>query len=315
MSTHARHSLLPLASAIFAATALVLTEIALGFYAVEPLLVIIGGNLAGGGVMLLMSADNLSGLRLVWRWRTLATIVAGALFIYTVAYLMAFNAIALIGAGKAALLGQLETLFVVIFAIIFLGETLTRRRFMAVLLALAGTVLINFDLQALEFSLGWGGLLAILAPLCIAAGIITLKPVLDIADARQVTGLALLLGAVFLTPFVPVMVSVFVISGAAFVAIGLMGIFRGISWLTYNMGLQRIGASQSAIIFISFAFFTVMFQAGVARLAPTLGVQLPSNLTAALMGGTLIAVGIVILQTDPAKTDSGPPPEEEQILI
>jgi drug/metabolite transporter (DMT)-like permease len=273
------------------------------------------GNLTGGGALLLMSANNLPEIRTLWQRRTLGTIIVGALFIYTMAYLMAFNAIALIGAGKVALLGQLETLFVVIFAIIFLGEILTRRRLIAALLALAGTLLINFNLQSFEFALGWGEILAILAPLCIAAGIITLKPVLDTADARQVTGLALLLGAVFLTPFIPVMVSVFVIGGFALLAIGAMGMFRGISWLTYNMGLKRIGASQSAIIFISFAFFTVILQASVAQLVPKLGLQLPANLPAALLGGTLIATGIVILQIDPARTKHGPPPEEEQILI
>lgn len=314
MPPSARYALFPLAAAIFAAVALILTEIALGYYGVESLLVIILGNLAGGGVMLLISANNPAGMRLIWPRQNLAAVVIGGLLIYAVAYVMAFNAIALIGTGKVALLGQLETVFVVIFAIIFLGETLTRRRLAAALLALTGTVLINVKLESLEFTLGWGELLALLSPVCIAAGIITLKRVLDQADARQVTGLAMLLGAVFLVPLLPLMVSFFVISGAALAIIGVMGATRGLSWLTYNIGLQRIGAARGAIIFISFAFFTVIFQAGVAQLAPRLGVQLPSNLIAALIGGTLIAAGIIVLQTDPAKMEDSSP-EEEQILI
>jgi drug/metabolite transporter (DMT)-like permease len=314
MSPPVRYALFPLAAAIFAAIALVLTEIALGYYGVDSLLVIILGNLAGGGVMLLISANNLSGMSLIWQRRNLAAVVVGGLLIYTVAYLMAFKSIALIGAGKVALLGQLETVFVVIFAIIFLGETLTRRRLMAALLAFTGTALINVNLQSLEFTLGWGEVLAILSPVCIAAGIITLKRVLDLADARQVTGLAMLLGAIFLTPFVPVMVSLFVVSGVALAVIGVMGTSRGLSWLTYNIGLKRIGASRGAIIFISFAFFTVILQAGVAQFAPQLGVQLPPNLIAALVGGALIAAGIVVLQTDRTSTQDRSL-EEDQIVI
>lgn len=307
MTGSVRHTLFPLASAILAAVSLILTEIAIRFYRIDPLLVIVLGNLSGGLVLLLMSARSSPNRGLEWQRRNLATIVVGALCIYALAYLMAFNAIALIGAGKVALLGQLETLFVIIFAIIFLGEVLTVRRGIAGLAALAGTILINFDLQTLRFTLGWGEVLATLAPVSIATGIIILKSVLDKADALRVTGLALVVGAVFLTPIVPVMVSSFQLSLAMLAVIVLMGIFRGTSWLTYNQGLKRIGAARSAIIFISFAFFTVMFQAVIAWLAPRLGMQLPTNLLAALLGGSLIATGIIILQTDPTQVGEETP--------
>lgn len=303
-----------LSSAVLAAMSLILTEISIGYFQVDPLLVIVLGNLVGGGILLAMSTNNLAGLRLFRQPRRLATVALGGLCIYALSYLMMFNAIALIGAGKAALLGQLETAFVVIFAIIFLGEVLTKRRWLAGLLAFAGTILINFDLQALAFSLGWGEILATLSPLTVAVGIIVLKPVLDVADARQVTGLALLLGALYLTPFLPFIVTVYAIGGAALVTIAVMGLCRGTSWLTYNWSLQQIGASQSAIIFISFAFFTVLLQALVAWLAPWLGVQLPTNLIAALLGGSLIALGIIILQTDPARAVQDSVAEEQMLI-
>ncbi len=159
----------PLVAAILAAISFILTEISIGYFGVDPLLVIILGNLAGGGILLAMSANNLSGFRQLRQPRVLATVALGGLFIYAVAYLMAFNAIALIGAGKTALLGQLETPFVVIFAITFLGEVLTKRRWIAGLLALLGTVLINFDFQALAFTLGRGEILATLAPISVRA--------------------------------------------------------------------------------------------------------------------------------------------------
>lgn len=310
-----RYSLYPLLAAVFAAISLVLTEITIEFYGVDPILAIIFGNLAGGGILLLASAGSPLDWTGAWPWRTLATIATGALCIYALAYIMAFNAIALIGAGKMALLGQLESPFVVILAIIFLGEALTVRRGIAGLIVLAGTLLINFNLRTLEFSLGWGEVLATLAPVSVAAGIIILKPVFDTADARRVTGLALVLGAVYMTPFIPTLVSSFELGGAALVSIALMGLFRGLSWLAYNLGLKQIGASRSAIIFISFAFFTVMFQAVIAWLAPVLGLQLPGNLAAALLGGGIIAAGIVILQRDSVQVRSGPPARRGRFFI
>jgi transporter family protein len=310
-----RYSIYPLLAAVFAAISLVLTEITIEFYGVDPILAIILGNLAGGGILLLASTGSPLGWAGTWPWRPLARIATGALCIYALAYLMAFNAIALIGAGKMALLGQLESPFVVILAIIFLGEALTFRRGIAGLFVLAGTVLINFNPRTLELSLGWGEVLATLAPVSVATGIIILKPVFDAADARRVTGLALVLGAVYMTLFIPVFVSSFELSGAALVAIGLMGLFRGLSWLAYNLGLKRIGASRSAIVFISFAFFTVMFQAVIARLAPAFGLQLPTNLSAALLGGGIIAAGIIILQRDPVQVRSESPARRRRFFI
>lgn len=310
-----RHSLYPLLAAVFAAISLVLAEITIEFYGVDPILAIILGNLAGGGILLLASAGSPLDWAGTWPWRILARIAMGALCIYAVAYLMAFNAIALIGAGKMALLGQLESPFVIILAILFLGEALTIRRGIAGLFVLAGTMLINYNLRTLEFNLGWGEVLATLAPVSVAAGVIILKPVFDAADARRVTGLALVLGAVYMTPLIPALVSSFELDGAALAAIALMGFFRGLSWLAYNLGLKRIGASRSAIIFISFAFFTVMFQALMARLAPAFGLQLPTNLPAALLGGGIIAAGIIILQRDPVQVSSEPPARRRRFFI
>jgi O-acetylserine/cysteine efflux transporter len=298
MTTHTRYSVYVLVSALIAAGALVLTEIAIQFYGVAPLLVIVLGNLVGGGVLLLASAGNRANLHPTRPGRDLAAVIAAALCIYTLAYLLSFNAIGRIGAGKTALLGQLETPFVVVLAIIFLGEQASAWRWLAGVLALTGALLINFDLQAWQLTLGWGEIQATLAPIGTATGIIILKPVLDRANAYRVTGLALVLGGLFLTPLIPVTISSAELGGAALGVIVLMGLLRGLAWLIYNTGLKHIGASRSAIIFISFAFFTVMLQAGVAKFEPMLGLQLPANLPAALIGGVLIALGIVILQTD-----------------
>jgi drug/metabolite transporter (DMT)-like permease len=160
--------------------------------------------------------------------------------------------------------------------------------------------LINLDLEALRLSMGWGEFLATLAPLCVAAGIIILKPLLDRSDAQWVTGLALLSGACFLIPLLPLYGLPAGLGWPALLVVTAMGVVRGSSWLVYNVALQQIGAARSAILFITFAFFTVLLQLVVASAAPVLGLQLPTNLLTALIGGGLMAAGVVLLQTEAA---------------
>lgn len=302
MTIQTRYSLYVLGSGLLAAVALVLTEIAIRFYGIAPPLVATLGNLAGGTFLISASTQSRTKIQSVWQRRMLGTVVVGALCIYTLGYLAAFNAIGLIGAGKMALVGQLETIFVLTLAILFLGEQLSVRRSMAGVFALSGALLINFDPQALQLTLGWGEFLAILAPLSVAAGIIVLKPLLDIADARWVTGLALLFGFLFLAPLIAFINSPSELGWASLGVIAVMGMTRGWAWLAYNVSLRHIGVSRSSIIFLSFAFFTVILQATVAWLGPSLGLQLPTNLLVAVIGGGLVAVGIIILQTDPAQS-------------
>jgi len=302
MTTQTRYSLYVLGSGFLAAVALILTEIAIRFYGIAPPLVATLGNLAGGIFLVSASAQNRTKQPIVWQRQMWATVVVGAVCIYTLGYLAAFNAIGLIGAGKMALLGQLETVFILTLAILFLGERLSVRRSMAGVFTLAGALVINFDPQALQLTLSWGEVLAVLAPLSVAAGVIVLKPLLDIADARWVTGFAFLFGFLFMAPLIPFTNSRSELGWAALVVIAIMGMTRGWAWLAYNVSLRHIGVSRSAIIFLSFAFFTVVLQAIVARLGPTLGLRLPTNLLVAMIGGGLVAIGIIILQTDPAQS-------------
>jgi drug/metabolite transporter (DMT)-like permease len=300
MTIETRYSFYILGSGLTAAFSIILSEIAIRPYGVPPLPVIIIGNLIGGAVLLLSAAGSLADLARLRQRQNLGRVVAAALFIYAIGFLASFNAVKLIGSGKVALLGQLETVFVVILAIIFLGERLTAWRWSAGGVAILGVAFINFDLQAWQFSLSWGEMLALLAPLAVASGIITIKPVLDQADARLVTGVALGLGGVFLVPLLLFNQTPITLSGPIWAVIAAMGVMRGLAWLLYNLGLQHLGASRCAIIFLSYAFFTVLVQLIVVTLAPGLDLQLPANLFAAVAGGLLVAAGIVILQMEPA---------------
>lgn len=299
MSIQTRYSLYVLGAALLTANALVLSEIASQFYHIAPFLVVVLANFSGGLVMLLASARKWGGMPSNWHKRDWGMLIVAALLIYIAGFLFSFNAVGLIGAGKAALLGQLETPFVVILAIIFLGERLSVRRWLAGGLALSGSILINFDWQALQLTFGRGELLALLAPVSFASGIILLKPLLDKAEAGWVTGVALLFGSLFSLPAAPFFLSSVEISGVIVLIVVLIGLLRGGAWLTYNLGLRHIGPAPCAILFISFAFFTVILQIVVASLAPALGLQLPDNLPLALIGGGLVATGIIILHTEP----------------
>lgn len=300
MTPQTRYSFYVLLAGLTAALSLILSEVAIRPYTIPPLLVIILGNLIGGTVLLTSAVNSIADFQIVKRRRNLLAVIGAALFIYTLGFLASFNAVGLIGSGKVALLAQLETVFVVILAILFLGERLTPWRWLAGGIALMGVMLINFDVQALRFNLSWGELLATVAPLAIASGIIIVKPVLDQADARLVTGLALVMGGLFLTPLVPLTGTPLAMSGAALAVIASAGLMRGLAWLFYNVSLRHIGAARCAILFLSYAFFAVIIQIIVVQIAPGLGLQLPSNLIATVGGGLLVALGIAILQLEPA---------------
>jgi drug/metabolite transporter (DMT)-like permease len=299
MTNPTHYSLYVLGAALLTACVLVLSEIAIQFYHISPFLVVVLANFSGGVVMLLASTRTRRRWRGNWRQRDWGLLLIAAMLIYIAGFLLSFNAVGLIGAGKAALLGQLETPFVVILAIIFLGERLSLRRWLAGGLALSGSILINFDWQALELSLGWGEVLAFLAPLSFASGIILLKPLLDKAEAGWLTGLALLFGSLLSLPAAPFFLSSLEFSSVIVLIVMAIGLLRGGAWLGYNLALRHIGPAHCAILFVSFAFFTVILQIIVANLAPALGLQLPDNLPIALLGGGLVAVGIIILHTEP----------------
>jgi len=298
MSIQTRYTIYVLGSGLSAAISLVLTEIVISHLNFEPILVAVLGNVIGGFMLLSASAPSLLQDGQNWRRSAFIRISVAAFFTYALTYALIFYAISLIGAGKVALLGQLESVFVVLLATLFLGEQLSPRRWFAGVLALSGALVINFNPKAWQLTYGLGEILATLAPLGFAAGIITLKPVLDKVNARLVTGLVLVLGALFLTPFLPLTVSSFELNTATLVAIGLVGLMRAMAWLFYNMSLPHLGASRCAIVFLSFAFFTVLLQFVVAQLLPNFDLMVPDNLLVALFGGSLVTGGIIIIETE-----------------
>ena len=76
----------------------------------------------------------------------------------------------------------------------------------------------------------------------------------------------------------------------------VMSLLRGLSWSTYAIAMRHIGASRCSILFLTSVFFIVAMQVGLDAMMPGLGLQVPANLSTALGGGSLIVLGIVLLQ-------------------
>ena len=301
MTTRTTYTLFALASAIFSGAGWVLTEVGLRFYGMGSVSMAFIGNLTGG---LLLLALTTGPRRKPWpRWprRTWLLVIAASFAIYALGFQLSFNAIGLIGSGKAVLLARLDVFFVIIMAILFLGEHFSPRHWLAGGFAIGGAILITLKPGALELTFGWGEVLAVLAPLCNASGVIILKLAVDRIDTGQMTAMALLCGALFLSPllFFDATFSTLILP-AVLVTI-LMGVARGLAWLFYNISMRHLGPARASLIFLSSGFFTILFQVSLASLMPRLGLQPPQNLTSALMGGVLIAIGIVILQTGKAE--------------
>ncbi|MCB0070110.1 MAG: DMT family transporter [Caldilineaceae bacterium] len=299
MSIELRYSLLALLAAVISAAYWVLTEVTVNYFAVPSIVAAMWGGMLGG-LMLLALAGRRGSLRVdAWGRADWTRMVVGGLLIHGAGFVLTFLATSLIGAGKANLLGQIQTFFVVILAVIFLGERFTRRQTAGVALALAGVILLNFDRSAMWVTWGTGETLTLLARLMIAVGIVVMKPLFDHGNAAGSTGVAMVVGALFLFAAYPFSrAGVSGISGGWIPVLLILTLAsgRGIAWLCFNASQQYIGASRAAIIFLSVSFFAVFFQLLVAWRAPGLGVQVPHDLGMALAGGLLVAAGIVVLQ-------------------
>lgn len=298
MTPTTRYSLYVVFSALAAAMSNILTEIALRFIDASPPFLTFTSDLIGALVLLLPMVLSRESNHQHWKKSDWLRVIAAALAIYVLSFLLRFESVNQIGASKSVLLSQLGTIFVVVLAFIFLGERWTIRHWIAGLLAISGTILINFDPGELQFHMGLGEILATLAALSVATGIVLIKPLLDRQNGQWTTGLALLFGAVFLAPALPFFGTYNAVWWHAALIITTMGVIRGLSWSTYNVSMQHIGASRSAIIFQTTVFFTVTIQVTIDKLVPDLGLQVPDNLITAVIGGIIIALGVIILQKD-----------------
>ena len=306
MTLQTRYSLYAVASGMLAASAIVMTEVALRFYALSPLLTALYSSVIGGLLLMAPIAKHGMGFFRGWPTGDWVRFVVGSLMVFVVGMVLVFFAIDLIGSSKSAMIGRLESLFVVVLAVLILGEEWNGRRWLASAITLAGTVLVNFDAEA-GLMLGTGELLNIVAAFAFASGIIVFKPLLHRHHAQLLTGSAMLSGALVLAPICvyldawsgTVDITDAEIHGPGWLSLALlivMSLLRALSWSVYYIAMRQIGAARCSIFFLTSVVFIVVGQISVDTIAPGLGLQVPPNLLPALSGGSLIVLGIVLLQ-------------------
>ena len=315
MTLRTRYTLFVLISAAAAAAGLILTEIALRFFAVTSLLIAFLSNAVGGLTLLIPIMVRRSGSCRGWPATDWLRLIAAALAMYAAGFLLLYAGIDYIGSAKSVLLGRLEVIFVIGLAVLFLGERWTRRHWLASLLALGGAVLVNFDAGAWQLRLGVGEFLILLASFVFAVGMVTLKPLLDRRDGQLVTGLGLSLGALFLAPFlygsspdggtalamsssIPAPSPASALGLIALSVLALRGVLLAVSWATYNIAMRHIGASRCSVLFLSVVIFIAVLQVIIDAFAPWLGLKLPENLLTAVAGGFIIAFAIILIHRD-----------------
>lgn len=297
-----RYTLYVLISALAGAAGMILTEILLRFWTVPALAIAIPANFIGGLFVLMGAAAQGTRGWSGWPVSDWLRLLAAATTTFALGFLLLYEAVDLIGSSKATLLGRLEVVFVVGLAVIFLGETWTRRHWLAGGLALVGAIFVNFDLHAFDLRFGLGELLALLAVFAFAVGIVLLKTLVDRHDGQLVTGFGLLLGAAVLTLFgLHDGMAVDAVRDAgwwAALVLLVRGLLLGISWVTYNVAMKTLGASRCSVLFLSVAFFTILLQLVIDALAPGLGLRVPDNLLTALLGGVVIGASVLLIHRE-----------------
>lgn len=305
MTPKNRYTLFVFVSAAAAALGAIVTEIALNFYYITSLSIAFFSNLSAGVLLLIPVLSDGSRPWRGWPAADWLRLVAGALAVFCLGFILYYLAIDHIGASKAVMLGRLEAILVVILAVLFLGEKWSTRHWSGTFLAVGGTMLVNFDPAIWELTLGAGEALTLLAATSFAGGIVILKPLLDRRDPLFVTTGGFVIGSAFMLPLVmgigPAVATVTAttpvstIVGPVLFVLIIRGFLLGLSWWTYNAAMPHIGASRCSILFLSFVLMTFILQIAIDTIAPGLGLQVPANLLTAATGGLIIVTGIILI--------------------
>ncbi|MEM7119166.1 MAG: DMT family transporter [Chloroflexota bacterium] len=295
MTSTFRYNSYVLISAILVAISWIVAEIVLQFYEIPVIWTAVLTNLFGGvGLLLLSPQISRPSILTLTRQQWIRVIIA-AFCLYAASTLLGYYSVDLIGAGKSSLLGLLQSPAVIILSIIFLGERLLLKHWLAGALMIFGAFLINFNPTAFTFEFGAGELARVALAFFVGIGIVLMKTVVANINEIQVTGVSMTIGAIFLSLTIAWFDTSLQLTLPAFGLLLLVGLLRGLSWYAYYVPLPFIGASRAIILFGSYSFFTVMLQLITVAIAPNLGIQLPSNLMMALLGGLVVVGGIVIM--------------------
>lgn len=192
----------------------------------------------------------------------------------------------------SALLYAITPILVLIGAVLYLGERLTWKKALGVLLALAGVLLVLLA-QGLDLSRGplQGDLITLVAVFTWSAYTVAGKPLLARYDALTATVWIFLCGALVMLPVgIPVLTHFrpAVPTMRGWLEIGFLSLVTsGVAFTLWYVALQRLQASQVAV-------FSNLQAPLTALLAWLVMGAVPEH--AAIAGGALVLLGVVLVQ-------------------
>ncbi len=283
--------LFPLLSALCSAGMLMLSEILTVKHNYSPIFVLLLLNIFGGIIIFLCVKDKIKSTRKILTAHPILLLCA-SLFSYLFSGIAVFYATSQIGSTKTSFTLQLEVIFIVILAIIFLKEKITWKTVSAGMLIIFGGVLLQMQTEGISFTITEG--IALLAPLFFSIGILFNTQLLKYHDAVAVTAIGQLVAAAVLCLAIPWMT--ITITALSLILAILMASLEGFAWLFYNKSLATAGASITAIVFGTIPFFTIMLSLLSNYIAKDFFI-IPENILFVVSGGILIFIGIIIIST------------------
>ncbi|WP_277500239.1 MULTISPECIES: DMT family transporter [unclassified Nocardioides] len=203
-----------------------------------------------------------------------------------------------IDAGTAALVVQVGPILVALLATVFLGEVLHRWLVVGMVVGFAGVVVIAQASSGHGTGDLGGVLLALVAALTYAVGVLSQKPVLAHAGALEVTFLACAIGAAVCLPWAGDLVTMLGDSSVDTVVwIVYLGLFpTALAFSTWAYALSRTNASTMALT----TFLVPFLAAGIAWVALD---EVPPPL--AFLGGALCIGGVLLTRRRPRPAAAG----------
>ena len=207
-------------------------------------------------------------------------------------YNIAINAgTARVDAGTAALVTQVSPVAIALLAVLTLGERLTARVLLGMVLAFLGVTVIAVGASAEMESDLKGVVLCLVAAFSYAVSAVLEKPLVTRLPALQITWVACTVGAVMCLPFADSLRSEALVASTT-----------DLGWLLY------LGVGPTAVAFAAFAFALRHMSASAlgttSYLIPPLTIVMSVLLLseappgAAYVGGVLTLVGVALAQTD-----------------
>ncbi|NHC35897.1 DMT family transporter [Scytonema millei] len=189
-------------------------------------------------------------------------------------------------AGAASLLNASSPIFTALLAITFLGEKLTARGWLGIVISFIGAALISLG-EIRGFHFNFGAVLILLAAISQGIYFILQKPLFQKYGAFELATYTIWSGTIALLGFLPDTASVRLASLESTLAIAYLGIFpAAIAYMTWTYTLSQISAAKAAsylylVPFLAIAIAWIWLQ------------ELPSLLS--IVGGIITLTGVFLV--------------------